>query len=104
MTLVSFGMKPLTSVENPLNMTAHSFWWSMHRIGWASSIAWIIFACQNGSGGIFKWFLELPVWQPFGRISLSFYLLQTVYQTVLVGAIKTPTHFNPGSLVSERKC
>lgn len=94
------GMLPLQSVENPASQTANALWMALIRNNWGYSIAWIIFACQNNSGGVFKWFLELPVWQPLGRMSLSFYLVHSVYQTVNIGSGKTPIHFNMASLAS----
>lgn len=100
-TIVSVlvGMLPLQSTVNPASQVANSLWFALYRNGWGFAIAWIILACQTGTGGIFKWFLELPVWQPLGRMSLSFYLVHSVYQTVFIGSGKVPLHFNMRSLV-----
>lgn len=96
---VLVGMLPLQSVDNPASQVANSLWFALYRNSWGCAIAWIIFACQTGTGGVFKWFLELPVWQPLGRMSLSFYLVHSVYQTVFIGSGKVPLHFNMKSLV-----
>lgn len=72
----------------------------MSRNSWALSIAWIILSCYSGGGGIFKWFLELPIWQPLGRMSLSFYLVHTLVITVFVGSYRAPLHFSNFYLVN----
>lgn len=92
-------MLPLQSVDNPAGRFANSFWMAVLRNSWGFAIAWVILACHCGSGGIFKWFLELPCWQPLGRMSLSFYLVHSVYQTVSIGSGKVPIHFNMRNLV-----
>lgn len=98
---VLVGMLPLQNADNPASQVANSLWFALYRNGWGLAIAWIILACTTGTGGIFKWFLELPVWQPLGRMSLSFYLVHSVYQTVFIGSGKVPLHFNMRSLVKK---
>jgi peptidoglycan/LPS O-acetylase OafA/YrhL len=97
---ILIGMLPLQSTEKPASRVANALWIALIRNNWGYSIAWIIFACQNGSGGIIKWFLELPCWQPLGRMSLSFYLVHSIYITVEVASNKTPLHFNMTNLVN----
>jgi peptidoglycan/LPS O-acetylase OafA/YrhL len=94
------GLLPLQSTENPASRVANAFWMALIRNNWGYSIAWIIFACQCGTGGVVKWFLELSIWQPLGRMSLSFYLVHTIYLTISVGSGKVPSHFNNRTLVS----
>lgn len=103
---VLVGMLPLQSPDNPASQVANSLWFALYRNSWGYAIAWIILACQTGTGGVFKWFLELPVWQPLGRMSLSFYLVHSVYQTVFIGSGKVPLHFNMKSLVKffQKRC
>ena len=64
------------------------------RVGWSLSVAWIIFACQNGSGGIIRWFLSLRLWQPFGRMGLSIYLTHRVYQHITTFNQKQPIQWD----------
>lgn len=97
--LVLFGMKGLHEVHEPASNFANSLWLSQHRNVWAMSIGWIIYACQAGTGGIVKWFLELPLWRPFGKMSLSFYLVHTLVLTVFAGSSKTTIFFSNQYLV-----
>jgi peptidoglycan/LPS O-acetylase OafA/YrhL len=64
------------------NMIPHAIYGAFYRIFWCLPVAWIIFACQNGSGGIIRWFLSLRFWQPLGRMGLSIYLTHRVYQII----------------------
>lgn len=57
-------------------------------------MAWIIFACQNGSGGIIRWLLSLKQWQPLGRITLSIYLVHRFYQTLTFMNEKQPIYWD----------
>jgi hypothetical protein len=64
------------------------------RVFWSLSVAWIIFACQNGSGGIIRWFLSLRFWQPLGRMGLSIYLTHRVYQIITTHNQKQPIQWD----------
>lgn len=45
-------------------------------------MAWIIFACHNGSGGVIRWFLSWKEWQPLGKLGLNIYLVHRLYQII----------------------
>lgn len=96
---VLFGMQPLQSTENPASQVANALWMALIRNSWGCAIAWIIFACQCGQGGIVRWILEWPCWIPLGRMSLSFYLVHSIYITVNVASGKVPLQFNHQTLV-----
>jgi peptidoglycan/LPS O-acetylase OafA/YrhL len=104
-TLVAIliGLQPLQNTEHPATQLANSFWLAFTRNNWGYSIAWIIFACHFGSGGIIKWILEMPCWQPLGRMSLSFYLVHMIYQTFEIAARRVPFYFSPRGFVSSHK-
>ncbi|CRL03773.1 CLUMA_CG016228, isoform A [Clunio marinus] len=101
MTAILVGMLPLQNAKYPANQFANSLWIAFTRNNWGYSIAWIIFACQNGSGGVIKWFLEHPLWQPLGRMSLSFYLVHSIYQIISIGSGKVPQYFSTTNVVRQ---
>lgn len=72
---------------------------ALYRSCWAIAIAWIIFRTHNGSGGIIRWFLCLPFFQPFARMSLSIYLTHRVYQILSVASIRQPIYLSPLNLL-----
>lgn len=50
------------------SLLANAFFMGFNRLAWSIGISWVILACHNlRTGGIIKWFLELPQWQPIGK-------------------------------------
>lgn len=97
---IIFGIYPLQSYENPASQVAHAIYFAINRNSWGIAIAWIIFSCEMGGGGFVRKFLELPIWRPLGRMSLSFYLVHGSYFTVHAGSGRVPTWFNDAQFVS----
>ncbi|XP_075533839.1 nose resistant to fluoxetine protein 6-like [Dermacentor variabilis] len=48
---------------------------STHRIAWALGLAWIVFACATGKGGVVNSLLSWDALVPLGRMSYSIYLV-----------------------------
>lgn len=85
------ALYPFQQLEN--NTTTrfgNALFCATFRVGWVLGVSWMIFACQNNSGGFIRWFLSLPQWQPIGRMSLSIYLVHRMYQFVTVYNQKQP--------------
>ena len=80
--------------DNQTTRFTNSLYNTCFRICWGYSVAWIIFACHNGSGGIVRWFLSLKQWQPFGKLGLSIYLVHRTYQIITVINEKQPIIWN----------
>lgn len=80
--------------DNTTTRFGNSLYNTCFRVAWAYAIAWIIFACQNGSGGIIRWFLSLNQWQPLGRMGLSIYLVHRFYQVVTFINEKQPIYWD----------
>lgn len=95
-TIISIliGQKGLHKVNEPASSFANSLWLSQYRNVWAMSIAWIIYGCQAGTGGIVKWFLELPLWQPLGKLSLSFYLVHSLVLIAYASSARAAIYFS----------
>ena len=73
---------------------------SVHRLAWAIAISWMIFACEKlKTGGIIRWFLSLPQWQPIAKMSLSMYLVHVIYQLTTLVNQKQPVTFEILSMV-----
>uniref|UniRef100_F1KXK3 Nose resistant to fluoxetine protein 6 n=1 Tax=Ascaris suum TaxID=6253 RepID=F1KXK3_ASCSU len=47
---------------------------SMHRITWALSISWLIYACQKGFGGLLNAFLSMRLFLPLSAACYALYL------------------------------
>lgn len=81
---------PFIQLDNNRSILANALYNACFRIGWSYAVAWIIFACQNGSGGIIRWFLSWKEWQPLGKLGLSIYLIHRLYQIITVINQKQP--------------
>jgi hypothetical protein len=94
---VVLGYFPFQQSEKyfEFNNAVNSIYNAMYRSSWAIGIAWIIFACHNGTGGIIRWFLCLPQFKPLARMSLSVYLSHRIVQILSVASIRQPTYLYP---------
>jgi len=83
---------------------SHASFMTLQRNLWAVAICWIVFACQNlKTGGIIRWFLSLPQWQPISRMGLSMYLISATYQVLTILNQRVPLYMNFWQLVSISK-
>ena len=100
---VVLGYFPFQQAENyrKIPNVVNAIYNASFRVSWALAISWLIFGCQNGTGGIIRWFLSLPHFQPLSRMSLSVYLTHRVYQIVKVASIKQPVYLNPFDLLHD---
>lgn len=98
---IVFGYYPFQQSEKMFNIhkAIHATYNAFYRSCWAIAIAWIIFACHNGKAKLINWFLCLPVFQPFARMSLSIYLTHRVYQILSVATIRQPFYLSPIDLL-----
>lgn len=95
MMSIIFGFFPFQVMTgNTTTLLENAFFNATFRIGWGLAIGWIIFACQNGSGGPVGWFLSLGQWQPIARMGLSVYLTHRIYEWVSVLSQKQLPYFD----------
>lgn len=66
----------------------------LSRIAWSIAVCYIIFASVHGSGGVVNWFLSLPVFQPFSKLSYGIYLNHCYLMTVTMVSMKIPPYFD----------
>lgn len=94
LTLVVVLSQPFNSPSYSTTLIANAFYMAFHRLAWAIALSWIIFACQKlKTGGIIRWFLSHPYWQPIGRMSLSMYLVHVIYQLTMMLNQATATNY-----------
>lgn len=91
----------LPAAVNQTSLLANAFYLAFYRNGWALATAWMIFACHNGTGGIIRWFLQLPQWQPLARMGLSLYLLHFMFQHFIIMNSKQPIYFDEFELIHQ---
>lgn len=91
MSSIIFGFLPLQQVDTTHHV-GHAFYLALIRSAWNYALVWPIFSCVHGKGGIVKWFLDLPAFQPLGRMGLSFFLVSGVYRQYIPQM--QPEHFS----------
>jgi hypothetical protein len=94
MTTVVLFIQPLRNPMNKPSAVSNSLYIAFHRLTWSVALCWIIFACHKlKTGGIVRWFLSLPQWQPIGKMSLSIFLVHVVYQVTTILNMKDSIFF-----------
>ncbi|XP_059352860.1 nose resistant to fluoxetine protein 6-like isoform X2 [Daphnia carinata] len=92
---VLYGMVPyLNEYEVPdMNDVARVSYGALHRFAWATSVAWIVFACIHGYGGLVNRFLSWKAFIPLARLTYVVYLVHFTYLTVYHGYIRKPYYY-----------
>ncbi|XP_042213223.1 nose resistant to fluoxetine protein 6-like [Homarus americanus] len=75
--LVVFGMWSYNQVPPPryYDVMTQVVYGGFQRFAWGSAVAWVVYACHNGAGGLVNDFLSHPVWQPLSRLTYTIYLV-----------------------------
>ncbi|CAD7090161.1 unnamed protein product [Hermetia illucens] len=76
-----------------------AFFEALSRLSWAVALAWIVFICCQGRGGIINSFLSCPLWQPLSRLSYAIYIIHLVVQITVVGLVRTDVYLSNYSAI-----
>ncbi|PFX33115.1 Nose resistant to fluoxetine protein 6 [Stylophora pistillata] len=74
--------KPFSRAEN---ITYGTF----SRFAWSLALAWVVFACQNGFGGLVNKILSARFWIPLSRLTYCAYLVHILAIVALYGSFET---------------
>lgn len=80
--------------DNTTTLHANAFFTAFPRLGWAIGLSWIVFACQNKSGGLIRRALSMPWLQVISKLGLSMYLVHLIYQHLLIMNTQQPIYFD----------
>ncbi|XP_055910867.1 nose resistant to fluoxetine protein 6-like, partial [Eupeodes corollae] len=67
---------------------------SFKRVFWVLALAWIVFVCHFGYGGLVNSILSHPFWQPLGRLTYCMYLVHMAVQEINFGISRTDVYFS----------
>lgn len=73
--------EPFTRAENIMYLTFARFAWSL-------ALAWVIFACHRGRGGLVDKILSARFWIPLSRMTYCAYLVHVIVLLVGVGSLE----------------
>ncbi|KAL9873749.1 nose resistant to fluoxetine protein 6-like [Glossina fuscipes fuscipes] len=81
--------------ENPDSpIIEGAFYEPLSRAAWALSMAWIVWACYNGHGGLINDFLSWSFFTAFSRLTYCMYVIHRIVQLVNAARLQTDTHFS----------
>ncbi|XP_012934636.1 nose resistant to fluoxetine protein 6 [Aplysia californica] len=96
---VLYGLYPYADGTEKIDLVLSAFYNSLSRSAWGLCVAWVIFACVTGNGGLVNSLLSMPVWIPLGRLTYTAYLTHPMVLTVWAVTRQTPLYLDDVSLV-----
>ncbi|XP_055370763.1 uncharacterized protein LOC129605190 [Condylostylus longicornis] len=78
---------------NPTKIES-SFYEAFSRTSWSIALAWIVFACHKGYGGMINSFLSWTIWEPFSRLTYSIYIVHFPIQYLVNANTKHDKYFS----------
>ncbi|GFS97804.1 nose resistant to fluoxetine protein 6, partial [Nephila pilipes] len=77
-----------------LDAVAASFYGTFNRTCFACGLAWVIFVCIIGQGGIVNRILSWKFWIPLSRLTFCAYLLHPIFQAIFYSSLRTTIQFS----------
>jgi len=90
---IVYGIYPYYDENTPITTAFNITYGSLNRFAWSIAVAWVIFACLHGYGGIVNSFLSWKVFIPLGRITYCIYLIHFNYYTFFFGHKRKPDYY-----------
>ncbi|CAG7732797.1 unnamed protein product, partial [Allacma fusca] len=72
----------------------------LHRTIWGICIAWIVFACVSGYGGVVNKLLSLRIFMPLGRLTYCMYITSYHTQFIYHASIPHAEHYSAYRVVN----
>ncbi|XP_055844708.1 nose resistant to fluoxetine protein 6-like [Episyrphus balteatus] len=95
-TLISIVFAPYFTIssDHSASVGHAAAYEGLKRVAWSLALAWIVFACHFGFGGLINSILSHPIWQPLGRLNYCMYLVHMAVQTINFGTVRTDAYFS----------
>ncbi|KRT82710.1 Acyltransferase, partial [Oryctes borbonicus] len=82
-----------TDVTYNYDRLSTSFYLTLYKPAWCCGLAWIVYACMKGRGGIFNYVLSAEIFQTLSKITYAMYLVHITCLLHNVARTRYPAHF-----------
>ncbi|XP_066297620.1 O-acyltransferase like protein-like isoform X2 [Branchiostoma lanceolatum] len=91
---VLFVVAPQFIGGSPYSVLGQPAWRAWDRTMFSCAVAWVVYACCVGYGGIITEFLSWSGWVPLSRLTYTAYLVHPIIMHVYTMSLKTPLFYS----------
>ncbi|XP_015599961.1 O-acyltransferase like protein [Cephus cinctus] len=95
------GSYDIITNEKTYNAGNHILFGTIHKSIWALAMAWLIFVCYYGYGGIINSILSSKILKLLSRLSYSIFVSHFITLIIFAGHLRTPKHMNFSTMIKD---
>nr|CAD7604423.1 unnamed protein product [Timema genevievae] len=96
---VVLGLTPFQQSDYVYGRLESSLYYAIFRPGWSIGVAWIIFACDAGYGGITNKLLSWTIFLPLSRLTYCMYLVAVPLLNMRANSIKFERYIQDSDII-----